>query len=221
MYFSLGSIPVWPSMEQVMDTMPESFKKTYPSTRCIIDCTELFCQRPSSMLIQSSLYSSYKHHVTYKGLLGIALSGVITFVSQLYPGSISDKEIVTRSGILNQDLWQNGDSIMADRGFIVSDEFEFEVRQGGSKINGKYFGQNPVFLPPGIEDVEDFFPDFLFIFNNQSFSSTSSTPMPYPYPYPLPSIPDPYPQPKTVFGLNGHNYIVMATIMAIMAIIIS
>ena len=70
------------------------------------------------------MYSSYKHHVTYKGLLGIAPSGAITFVSQLYPGSISDKEIVTRSGILNQDLWQNGDSIMADRGFIVSDEFE-------------------------------------------------------------------------------------------------
>ena len=86
----------------------ESFKRTYPSTRCIIDCTELFCQRPSSLTIQSSLYSSYndKHHVTYKGLVlvGIAPSGSITFVSQLYEGSISDKEIVARSGILNSEL---------------------------------------------------------------------------------------------------------------------
>ena len=94
MYFSLGSVPIWPSREQVDDTMPESFKRTYPTTRCILDCTELFCQRPASLSTQSSLYSSYKHHVTYKGLVGISPSGAITFVSQLYPGSISDKEIV-------------------------------------------------------------------------------------------------------------------------------
>ena len=104
--------------------MPNSFKKTYPTTRCIIDATELFCQRPSSLLVQSSLYSSYKHHVTYKGLVGIAPSGAMTFISQLYPGSISDKELVARSGILNEKLWKNGDSIMADRGFTIQDELK-------------------------------------------------------------------------------------------------
>ena len=50
------------------------------------------------MLIQCSLYSSYKHHVTYKGLVGISPSGTITFVSKLYTGSISDKEIVGNRG---------------------------------------------------------------------------------------------------------------------------
>jgi hypothetical protein len=60
--------------------MPENFKMTFPSTRCIIDCTELFCQKPSSLRHQSSLYSSYKHHVTYKGLLGISPLGAITFI---------------------------------------------------------------------------------------------------------------------------------------------
>ena len=72
--------------------MPTSFKKTYPNTRCIIDCTELFCQSPSLLNTQSCLYSSYKSHVTYKGLVGIAPSGAIVFVSQLYDGSISDKD---------------------------------------------------------------------------------------------------------------------------------
>ena len=37
------------------ETMPESFKTTYPTTRCIIDCTELYGQRPSSLSMQSSI----------------------------------------------------------------------------------------------------------------------------------------------------------------------
>ena len=45
--------------------------------------------------------SHYKSHVTYKGLLVIAPSGDITFISQLYDGSILDKEIAQRSGILD------------------------------------------------------------------------------------------------------------------------
>ena len=124
MYFSLGSVNIWPSKKQITDTMPGNFRKTYPSTRVIIDCTELYCQRSSSLSIQSSLYSSYKHHVTYKGFIGIAPSGAITFVSQLYDGSISDKEIVSRSGLLTKELWSAGDSLMADRGFNIHDMLE-------------------------------------------------------------------------------------------------
>jgi len=102
--------------------MPESFKRTYPTTRVIIDCTELYCQRPSSLASQSSLYSHYKSHVTYKGLIGISPVGSITFISQLYDGSISDKEIVRKSGILEPTLWDPGDSVMADRGFTITDD---------------------------------------------------------------------------------------------------
>ena len=61
------------------------------------------------------MYSNYKHHVTYKGLLGIAPSGAITFISKLYEGSISDKEI-------NKNLWDDNDSIMVDRGFTIQNE---------------------------------------------------------------------------------------------------
>ena len=72
LYFSLGKMAIWPSKVQVLDAMPETFQTTYPSTRCIIDCTEIFCQRPSSTSSQSAMYSNYKHRVTYKGLLVIA-----------------------------------------------------------------------------------------------------------------------------------------------------
>ena len=74
--------------------MPECFKDTQPNTRVIIDCTELFCLKLSSLIIQSSLFSHYKHHITYKDLVGISPSRAKAFINELYYGSTSDVEIV-------------------------------------------------------------------------------------------------------------------------------
>ena len=41
------------------------------------------CQTPSSLANHSETYSSYKSHTTFKGLVGIAPSGQVTFISQL------------------------------------------------------------------------------------------------------------------------------------------
>ena len=53
------------------------------------------------------------------------------FTSQLYEGSISDKQIVERSGfldILRKKLTvseiKKGDSLMADKGFDIQDELK-------------------------------------------------------------------------------------------------
>jgi len=70
------------------------------------------------------MYSHYKSHVTYKGLIGITPSGAISFVSQLFEGSISDKEIVKRSGFLSKELWDENDAVMADRGFTIEEELK-------------------------------------------------------------------------------------------------
>ena len=75
----------------------------------------------TSLITQSALYSHCKHHVTYKALVSIGPSEEVTFVSQLYPGSLSDKEIVARFGILHPGLWEKGDSIMADRRFAIQE----------------------------------------------------------------------------------------------------
>jgi len=75
---------------------------------------------PSSLLLNSKLFSSYKNHVTLKGFVGIAPSGAITFISQLYGGSISDREIVERSGFLKLEF-DKGDTVMADKGFTIED----------------------------------------------------------------------------------------------------
>ena len=65
---------------------------------------------------------SIMHHVNIMGLLGIAPSGAITFISELYQGSISNKEIVKRSGILTENICDKNDPIMADRGFTIQNE---------------------------------------------------------------------------------------------------
>ena len=94
--------------------MPQVFREQYPTTRVIIDATEVFVEQRRLPELQQMTFSSYKNHNTFKALVGISPSGAITFVSKLFPGSISDRELTRRSGLL--DLLQPGDSVMADRG---------------------------------------------------------------------------------------------------------
>ena len=97
--------------------MLPSFKESYSSTRVILDCNEIFIEVPSSTRAQSDTYSSYNHHNTAKGLIGISPYGSVSFASELYGSRISDKAIAKECGIL--DLLEAGDSVMADRGFEI------------------------------------------------------------------------------------------------------
>lgn len=92
LYHLLGSIRLWIPPEGIKAYLPPEFAE-FPDTQVILDCTEIFCQTPSSLLLQSEVYSSYKSHTTFKAMIGIAPHGPITFVSPLYAGSMSDREI--------------------------------------------------------------------------------------------------------------------------------
>lgn len=117
LYFILGSIPIWLSKNQINMLMPRCFRNEYINTRVIIDCTEIRTQSPSSLVLKSQMYSTYKSANTLKALVGIAPHGAVTFVSSLYTGSISDVAITKLSGIL--DLLEPGDDVMADKGFTI------------------------------------------------------------------------------------------------------
>ena len=119
LYFKFKDIPLWPTRAKVQQHMPESFKKKYPTTRVIIDATEVKVVQPSDPTEQQMTFSSYKNTNTFKSLIGITPSGAICFVSSLYSGSISDKELTRQSGLL--PLLEKGDSVMADKGFDISD----------------------------------------------------------------------------------------------------
>ena len=108
---------IWPSRDNVMGNLPDTFRRDYPRTRCIIDCTEFKVQKPFRPKAQRLTWSSYKHSNTFKLLVGISPTGTITFLSKLYPGSISDLAIVKLSGFV--DIVEHNDDIMADRGFNI------------------------------------------------------------------------------------------------------
>lgn len=83
----------------------------------VLDCFEVFVERPSSKLPKAQTWSHSKHRNKVKHLIGIAPQGVITFISKGCGGRTS---VLTKScGIL--DNLQTGDSVLADRGFTIAD----------------------------------------------------------------------------------------------------
>ena len=121
LYHHLKEIDWMPSVKQVEGTLPSAFREKYPSTYCIIDGSEIFMETPSDLHMQSSTWSSYKHHNTAKFLIGCTPNGCVSFISPLYVGSISDVELTRVSGLLNCIEDKPGISIMADRGFTIKD----------------------------------------------------------------------------------------------------
>ena len=109
---------MFPSRQHFQENLPRVFK-TFKNIRVTIDCTEFFVQIPRDFRRQGHLYSSYKHHHTYKSLIGVAPNGSIVYVSDLFEGSISDRSIVEKSGFL--DYINPGDLVLANRGFTIED----------------------------------------------------------------------------------------------------
>ena len=79
------------------------FKKNcFKNLRVIIDCTEFYVGKPGKASSQSSTYSQYKSLNTLKLLISLSPILHFNFVSKLYSGRISDKEIVNASGFLEK-----------------------------------------------------------------------------------------------------------------------
>ena len=50
----LSVLNIWPSKQQVKDTLPVCFKKLYRKVRCIIDCFECFTETPNGSFLRLS-----------------------------------------------------------------------------------------------------------------------------------------------------------------------
>ena len=73
-------------------------KAGHNKCRVILDCAEVFVERPKSLANQATTWSDYKHHNTVKFSVGISPSGYITFLSKYYGGQASDKYITSDCG---------------------------------------------------------------------------------------------------------------------------
>lgn len=120
LYHIFGTTHRWPSKSHVQETMPECFAKLYPNARVILDCVELKTQTSDSPFANSCLYSSYNSTTTLQGIIGITPGGEVSFVSSLFAGPLSQKELTYRSGVLH--LLNDGDGVMADPAFVEEEE---------------------------------------------------------------------------------------------------
>ena len=116
--------------EEIKKAMPKSMTEKFSHVTCIIDCVEFKIAVPSSLVMHKVFYSSYKSHTTGKCLVGIVPGGGFSFISSVFPGSITDKEITVISGLLDPKLFKCGDGLMADRKFTIkkcSDKFGIDL----------------------------------------------------------------------------------------------
>ena len=76
MYTRLEPVFQWPDREQLRKTMPMQFRIAFGNKiAVIIDCFEIFIERPSNLLARGKTWSNYKHHHTAKYLIGITPQG--------------------------------------------------------------------------------------------------------------------------------------------------
>ena len=124
MYFRRKHLIKWPARNELMETMPLCFRKYFEAkVAVIIDCFEIFINKPSNLRARATTWSQYKHHNTVKFLIGVSPQGVITFVSKARGGCFSDKYLTEHCSILKNIL--PGDVVLADRGFKIADSVGF------------------------------------------------------------------------------------------------
>ncbi|GFV43659.1 uncharacterized protein TNCV_879851 [Trichonephila clavipes] len=121
----------------------------FKDVRINVDCTELTIQKPSSPKKQQMTFSCYKNANTIKYMIGITPNRAIRFISELYFGSISDKQLFIRSKLM--DLLEPNDVVIANKGFLI----ENELASVGCKL------QCPAFLRDKIQfDVSEMVSSF-------------------------------------------------------------
>ena len=88
LYIRLSALKVWPHRRVILDNIPGKIQQEHLNKIIIIDCRELKIQCQSSLVL------------LHFEIPCIDRMGGFMLVPQLYTGSKSDKQIVTRTGFL-------------------------------------------------------------------------------------------------------------------------
>ncbi|XP_060779462.1 uncharacterized protein LOC132887819 isoform X2 [Neoarius graeffei] len=109
------ALVIWPDREHLWQSLPVAFQQYFQKCCFIIDCFEIFQEKPSDVEAQAKTCLQNKSHNSSKYLIGITPQGAVCFISQGWDGHYSDKHITEHCGFLDELL--PGDLILADRGF--------------------------------------------------------------------------------------------------------
>ena len=146
-FIKLTLLVIWPERSELQMSMPIRFRSKFGCTiTAVIDCFELFIDRPTNLSVRALTWSTYKSHNTAKFLIGITPQGTICFTSKGWGGRTSDQLITENSNFLK--YIQYGDVIMADRGFNLAET----LRTFGTKSETPSFTKGQSQLRP--EEVE-------------------------------------------------------------------
>ena len=107
---------VWPERDAPKRNLSESFWN-FKNCVSIIDCFEVFIERPFGLTAQAQTWSNCKHPHNCKYLIGITPAGAINFLSQGWVGRVSDKELAIRS-----KFFEKLQHVLANRGFTIEEE---------------------------------------------------------------------------------------------------
>ena len=83
---------MWSNHGTIRRHLPRSFKRNFKDCVYIIDCKEIFIERPKNLTGRAQTWSNYKNN-TLKYLIGITPAATIIFLSLGWGGRMSDKQI--------------------------------------------------------------------------------------------------------------------------------
>ena len=111
----------WPTPDQTISYKHFHFNGTFDKCEGIGDCTEQWIEHSKNPDAQYQTYSSYKSHNTLKKLIFCTKSGSISYISEAYAGSCTDRFITEDTNIAAK--FTPGFMVLFDKGFNVQDLF--------------------------------------------------------------------------------------------------
>ena len=96
LYYRLKPLILWPDRDVLFKTMPMSFIKHCPRCVIIVDCFEIFIDRPTALLARAQTFCLISTTTPSTILIGITPQGTVSFISQGWSG----RAISTRQKIV-------------------------------------------------------------------------------------------------------------------------
>ena len=108
---NMTNLIVWTDHGTIRRHLPRCFKKNFKDCVCIIDCSEIFIERPKNLTARLQTWSNYRHNNASNYLVGITPAGAISFLSLGWNRRVSDKQVTKESSFFNKVSM--GDCILA------------------------------------------------------------------------------------------------------------